>query len=125
MVFLDRPIGQVSRVFANGTADQDIIPDRVTTKTKKKRLIPLCLILSFMSFVSRVTWSNPEKGVVPTPTPRCSSYRKGSLRVALENCQLSLTKINFGLESLFAIFHFISPYFSSLLFAFGLNVALR
>ena len=26
---------------------------------------------------------NPEKGVVPSPTLRCSSYRKGSVRVAL------------------------------------------
>ena len=27
---------------------------------------------------SRVTWSNPGKGVVPSPTPWCSSYRKGA-----------------------------------------------
>ena len=35
-------------------------------------------------YVSRVKWSNPEKGVAPSPTPRCSSYWKGSLRVALD-----------------------------------------
>ena len=28
--------------------------------------------------------SNPEKGVAPSPTPWCSSYRKGSLRVSLD-----------------------------------------
>ena len=31
-----------------------------------------------------VKWSNPGKGVAPFPTPRCSSYWKGSLRVALD-----------------------------------------
>ena len=28
-------------------------------------------------------WNNPGKGVVPSPTPRCSSYWKWSLRVTL------------------------------------------
>ena len=32
----------------------------------------------------RVKWSNPEKGIAPSPTPRCSSYWKGSLVVALD-----------------------------------------
>ena len=30
---------------------------------------------------SRVKGNNPWKGVAPSPTPRCSSYRKGSLWV--------------------------------------------
>ena len=46
-------------------------------------LIPLCLTLSNIRLVSRVKWSNPKKGVAPSPTPRCSSYWKGSLLVAL------------------------------------------
>ena len=33
---------------------------------------------------SRVKWSNPGNGVAPSPTPWCSSYRKGSLRVTLD-----------------------------------------
>ena len=31
-----------------------------------------------------VKWGNPEEGVAPFPTPRCSSYWKGSLQVALD-----------------------------------------
>ena len=34
--------------------------------------------------VSRVKWSNQGKGVAPSPTPQCSSYWKGSLRVTLD-----------------------------------------
>ena len=47
-------------------------------------MIPPCLTLSNISYVSRVKWSNPGKGVVPSPTPRCSSYWKRSLLVALD-----------------------------------------
>ena len=34
-------------------------------------------------YVSRIKWSNPGKVVAPSVTPRCSSYWKGSLLVAL------------------------------------------
>ena len=47
-------------------------------------LIPPCLTLSNIRYVSRVKWSNPGKGVAPSHTPRCSSNWKGSLRVALD-----------------------------------------
>ena len=47
-------------------------------------LIPPCLTLSNIKYVSRVKWSNPGKGVVLFPTPRCYSYWKGSLLVALD-----------------------------------------
>ena len=33
---------------------------------------------------SKVKWSNPGKGVVPSPTSRCCSYWKGNLLVALD-----------------------------------------
>ena len=33
---------------------------------------------------SRVKWSNPGRRVAPSLTPRCSSYRKGSLRDTLD-----------------------------------------
>ena len=47
-------------------------------------LIPPCLTPSNIRYVLRVKWSNPEKGVAPSPTPWCSSYWKGSLLVALD-----------------------------------------
>ena len=47
-------------------------------------LIPPCLTLSIIRYGSRVKWSNPRNGVAPSPTPWCSSYRKGSLRVTLD-----------------------------------------
>ena len=61
-------------------------------KKKKWYLIPLCLTLSIIRYRSRVKWIIPGKGVAPSPTPRCSSYQKGSLRVTLDyGCQLSFT----------------------------------
>ena len=52
-------------------------------------MIPPCLILSIIRYRSRVNWSNPGKGVVPSLTPQCSIYWKGSLFVALDyGCQL-------------------------------------
>ena len=53
-------------------------------RLEKWYLIPPCLTLSNIRYVSRVKWSNPGKGVVPSPTLRCSSYWKGSLLVALD-----------------------------------------
>ena len=55
-----------------------------TKDLKKWYLIPPCLTLSIIRYGSRVKWSNPGKGVAPSPTPWCSSYRKGSLRVTLD-----------------------------------------
>ena len=47
-------------------------------------LIPPCSILTNIRYLSRIKWSNPGKGVVPSPTPWCSSYWKGSLLVAFD-----------------------------------------
>ena len=86
--FLDRLIGQVGRVFANGSGDQSSILGCVIPKTLKWYLMTPYLILSNIRYVSRVKWSNPGKGVAPSPTPRCSSYWKGSLLVAFDDsCQ--------------------------------------
>ena len=52
-------------------------------RLKKWYLMLPCLILSIIRYGSRVKWSNPEKGVAPSPTPQCRSYRKGSLQVTL------------------------------------------
>ena len=53
-------------------------------RLKKWYLMPPCLTLSIIRYGSRVKWSNPGKGVAPFPTPWCSSYRKGSLRLTLD-----------------------------------------
>ena len=75
----------MSRVFANGPGDQGSIPGRVITKTWIKwYFIPPCLTLSIIRYVSRIKWSNPGKRGVPSPTPWCSSYWKGSLHVTLD-----------------------------------------
>ena len=76
-------IGIMVRVFANGPGDLGSILGRVIPKTQKWYLIPPCLTLSIIRYGSRVKWSNPGKGVAPSPIPWCSSYGKGSLRVTL------------------------------------------
>ena len=58
-------------------------------RLKEWHLMPPCLTLSIIRYVWRVKWSNPGKGVAPTPTPWCSSYWKRSLWLALDyGCQL-------------------------------------
>ena len=47
-------------------------------------MIPPCLTLSNVRYSSRLKWSNLGKGVVPSPTPWCSSYWKRSLLVAID-----------------------------------------
>ena len=46
-------------------------------------MIPPCLTLCIIRYISRVKWSNPVKGVAPSSTPQCSSYLKRSLWVTL------------------------------------------
>ena len=45
-------------------------------RLKKWYLMPPCLTLSIIRYGSRVKWSNPEKGVAPSPTPWCSKLSK-------------------------------------------------
>ena len=60
-----------------------------------------CLTLSNIRYVSKVKWSNPGKGVAPSPTTRCSGYWKKSLLVALDyGCQLYFTLPN-GIYNIF------------------------
>ena len=47
---------------------------------KKKRIFCSFCQNSIYIYIYIYTW----KGVAPSPTPQCSSYRKGSLRVALD-----------------------------------------
>ena len=79
---LSKSIGLAVRVFANGPGDLCSIPGRVIPKTLK--IVLDALALSIIRYGSRVKWSNPGKGVAPSPTPWCSSYWKGSLRVTLD-----------------------------------------
>ena len=52
-------------------------------RLEKWYLMPSCLTLSILRYESRVKWINPGKGVAPSPTPWCSSYRKRSLWVTV------------------------------------------
>ena len=60
-------------------------------RLKKWYFMPSCLTLSIIRYGSRVKWSNPGKGVAPSSTPWCSSYRKGRFWISLNyTCQLYL-----------------------------------
>ena len=58
----NRLIGQVGRVFANGPGDLGFILGRVIPKALKCYLIPPCLTLNNIRYMSRVKLSNPRKG---------------------------------------------------------------
>ena len=47
-------------------------------------MIPTCLTLSNIRYVSRLKWSNSGKGVASSPTLRCSSFWKKSLLAAID-----------------------------------------
>ena len=92
------------RVFTNGLGDRVSIPGWVIPKTQKRwYLMPPCLKLSIINlalrYESRVKWSNPRNGVVPSPTPRCSSYRKGSLRVTLHDSHQLYLLFTYGIST--------------------------
>ena len=67
-------------------------------------MIPTCLTLSYIRYMSRVKWSNPGKGVAPSPTVRSSSYWKGSLLVTLDyGHQLYFYLLKASLSSVFLL----------------------
>ena len=72
-------IGIMVRVFANGS-----ILGRVIPKTQKMVLDAILLNTQHYKVLSRAKGIYPGKGVVPSPTPQCSSYRKGILQVTLD-----------------------------------------
>ena len=106
-------------VFANCPGDLGSILGGVIPKTLKVVLDTSCLKLSNIRYISRVKWSNPGKGVVASPTPRCSSYWKGSLLETLANgrqltyvyisssssCRAGITDIPDPLSPLLPIVH--------------------
>ena len=90
-ILLNRSTDLVGRAFTNGLGDWGSITGRVISKTLKWYLMSPCSTLSIIRYRSSVKWSNPGKGVAYSPTPRCSSYWKGSFRVALYyGCQIYL-----------------------------------
>ena len=64
------------RVFANGPVDLGSIPGRVIPKTQKM-VLDASLINTANKVGIKGKIDQPGKGVAPSPTPWCSSYRKG------------------------------------------------
>ena len=52
-------------------------------RLKKWYLMIPCLTLRIIRYGSRVKWSNPEKGIAPSPTPQYSSFWKQSLMLCM------------------------------------------
>ena len=73
-----------SRVFANGPGDLSSIPGRVIPKTQK--IVLDTSLLNTQRYEVRIKGKveQSREGVAPSPTPWCSSYRKGSFRVTLD-----------------------------------------
>ena len=57
-----------------GPGDLGSISGCVIPKTLKMVLDTSLLNTQQYMVLSRVKWSNPGKGVAPSPAPRCSSY---------------------------------------------------
>ena len=77
-------IGLAVRVFANGPGDLGSIPGRVIPKTQKMVLDASLLNTQHYKVRIKGKVKQSREGVAPSPTPWCSSYRKGSLRVTLD-----------------------------------------
>ena len=77
-------IGLAVRVFANGPGDLGSIPGRVIPKTQKMVLDASLLNTQHYKVPIKGKVGQSREGVAPSPTPWCSSYRKGSLRVTLD-----------------------------------------
>ena len=71
------------RVFANQLGDLGSITGQVIPKDSKKwYLMPPCLTLSIIRYgIKGKVEQSRERSGRPSPTPWCSSCRKGSLRV--------------------------------------------
>ena len=72
------------RVFTNGPGDLGSIPGRVISRLKKWYLILPCLTQHYKVKIKGKVERSRERSSAPS-TPWCSSYRKGSLRVTLDN----------------------------------------
>ena len=70
----NQPIGIMLRVFSNGPGDRVSMPGKVIAKTQKMVLDSSCLTFRILRHGTRVKWSNPWKGIAPSPTPRCVKF---------------------------------------------------
>ena len=77
-------IGLGVRVFANGPGDLGSIPGRVIRKTQKMVLDASLLNTQHYKVRIKGKVEQSREGVAPSPTPWCSSYRKGSPPVTLD-----------------------------------------
>ena len=91
-------IGLGVRVFANGPGDLGSIPGRVIPKTQK--MVLDASLFSTRHYKVRIKGKvvQSRKGVAPSPTHWCSSYRKGSLRVTLDYGRQLFTIIRSGIR---------------------------
>ena len=90
----------MGRVFANDpeTRVQSLVESY--QRLKKWYLIPPCLPLSIIRYVSRVKWSNPEKGVAPSFTPfPLHTYTHTHIYIYM-GCTYFFTAVFFLLQSL-------------------------
>ena len=71
-------------MFANSPGDLGSIPGRVIPKTQKMVLDASLLNTQYYKVRIKGKVEQSREGVAPSPTPWCSSYRKGSLRVTLD-----------------------------------------
>ena len=78
-VIYNQDIDLMSWVFTNGLGDWGSIPGWVIPKSQK-----MVHNASWLNPQHYKVWSNPKTGVVPSPTPRCCTYWKGSLLVTLD-----------------------------------------
>ena len=83
-IYISRLISLVGRVFAKSPGDLGPSSGRLISKTFKIVLLPPCLTLCIIRYVSRVKCRNSGEGVAPSATPWCSSYWKRSLRVTID-----------------------------------------
>ena len=82
--FIQPDIGLAVRVFANGPGDLGSVPGRVIPKTQKMVLDASLLNTQHYKVRIKGKVEQSREGVAPSPTPWCSNYRKGSLRVTLD-----------------------------------------
>ena len=66
-------IGLVGTVFVSGPGDGVQSQVKSYQRLSKWYLVPPCLTLNIIRYISRVKWSNPGKGVVPFPSLQCCS----------------------------------------------------
>ena len=98
-------IGLAVRVFANGPGDLGSVPGRVIPKTQKMVLDASLLNTQHYKVRIKGKVEQSREGVAPSPTPWCSSYRKGSLRVTLDcGRQLYFYETNVSITFSFFLF---------------------